>query len=80
MVVDALIFCTGYNFKFPFLDKSTKISVDDNYVKPLYKHMFNVEHPSMSFVGIPMGVVPFPFFHVQVLFLIILKIFINLIF
>lgn len=66
LVADAIIFCTGYNYRYTFLDENAGIKVEDNFIYPLYKHMFNVEHPSMSFVGVPTGVVPFPLFHVQV--------------
>ncbi|XP_014211421.1 flavin-containing monooxygenase FMO GS-OX-like 4 [Copidosoma floridanum] len=64
--VDALILCTGYNFTYPFLDASCGVKIDDNYVSPLYKHLVNVEHTSMCLVGLPMTVVPFPMFHMQV--------------
>lgn len=67
IIVDVILFCTGYNFVYPFLDESAEITVDDNYIKPLYKYMFNVEHPSMSFIGIPAGELPFTVFHVQVI-------------
>lgn len=65
---DVLLFCTGYNYVFPFLDSSSGIKVDDNYISPLYKHMINVEHPSMSFVGIPKDTNGFEMIHSQVLF------------
>lgn len=48
---DALMFCTGYNYDYPFLDNSTGITVDNNYVSPLYKHIINVQHPTMSFLN-----------------------------
>lgn len=67
LIVDAILFCTGYNFKYPFFDESVGIAVDDNYVKPLYKYMFNIEHPSMSFIGVPSGLPPFLIIHTQVI-------------
>ncbi|XP_012283263.1 flavin-containing monooxygenase FMO GS-OX-like 4 [Orussus abietinus] len=63
---DVFMYCTGYLFRFPFLDDSCQIQVDDNYVSPLYKHLVNIEHPTMCIVGIPSSVVPFPLFHMQV--------------
>ncbi|EFN76962.1 Dimethylaniline monooxygenase [N-oxide-forming] 2 [Harpegnathos saltator] len=63
---DAFIFCTGYKYSFPSLHENCDIRVDDNYVKPLYKHLINIEHPTMCIVGIPTLVVPFPMFHIQV--------------
>ncbi|XP_058794949.1 uncharacterized protein LOC131666357 isoform X2 [Phymastichus coffea] len=72
--VDVLLLCTGYQFVYPFLEASCDIRVDDNYVSPLYKHLINVEHPTMCLLGVPMLVVPFPLFHVQIqYFLALLK-------
>jgi len=64
--IDVFLFCTGYKYSFPFLDKNCGIQVDNNYVTPLYKHFINIEHPSMCIIGIPTVVVPFPMFHMQV--------------
>lgn len=48
-----IIYGTGYNFSFPFLSVDTGITVDDNFVQPLYKQIINIEHPTMVFIGIP---------------------------
>lgn len=56
---DAIILCTGYRYFFPFLDKDCGIQVTDNHVSPLYKHVFNIVHPSMSFMGICQKTCPF---------------------
>ncbi|KAL6446644.1 hypothetical protein ACFW04_001255 [Cataglyphis niger] len=64
--INILIFCTGYKYSFPFLNENCDIRIDNNYVTPLYKHLINIEHPSMCIVGIPTVVVPFPMFHMQV--------------
>ncbi|XP_012261654.2 flavin-containing monooxygenase FMO GS-OX-like 4 [Athalia rosae] len=66
VTADVFIYCTGYNYSFPFLHESCGVSVDENYVHPLYRHLINAEHPTMCFVGIPAAVVPFPMFDVQV--------------
>ncbi|KAK0084593.1 hypothetical protein PV325_006762 [Microctonus aethiopoides] len=66
IIADALIYCTGYYFTFPFLTDECQIKVIDNYVTPLYKHLINIEHPKMAIVGIPSQVIPFPLFHYQV--------------
>lgn len=49
----AVILATGYHFSYPFLSVDTRITVDDNYVAPLYKQVFNIEYPTMAFIGIP---------------------------
>ncbi|XP_051175246.1 uncharacterized protein LOC127290596 isoform X2 [Leptopilina boulardi] len=63
--VDAIIYCTGYLITFPFLDESCGITVDNNYVYPLYKHMININYPTMCFLGMNTKVVPFPMFHMK---------------
>lgn len=64
---EVFLFCTGYKYSFPFLDENCGIRVDTNYVSPLYKHLINIEHPTMCIVGIPTIVLPFPMFHMQVM-------------
>ncbi|EAT48105.1 AAEL000829-PA [Aedes aegypti] len=51
--VDFILYCTGYHFKFPFLHEDCGIELDDDWVKPLYKHILNINHPTMAFIGIP---------------------------
>ena len=65
--VDVLLFCTGYKYSFPFLDESCGIEVANSHtlVKPLYKHMININHPSMCFIGVPIQICPFPQFDLQ---------------
>ncbi|XP_068215073.1 uncharacterized protein [Palaemon carinicauda] len=65
---DVIMFCTGYEFSFPFLTKECGITVEDNVVKPLYKHLIHSTYPSMAFIGIPFLVCPFPLFDFQVQF------------
>lgn len=61
---DVLLWATGYRFQFPFLDSSV-LSVEDNCVSPLYKHLFHEAHPSLVVLGLPLRVVPFPCFEYQ---------------
>ena len=63
--IDVLFFCTGYKYSFPFLDNSCGIEVTTSMVKPLYKHMININYPSMCFIGLPFQVIPFPQFDLQ---------------
>jgi len=62
--VDDLIYCTGYHYRYPFLD-STLITIEDNWVQPLYRDLLHIEHPTLAFIGIPFRVVPFPMFEMQ---------------
>lgn len=55
-----------YNYHFPFLKTNGIITVDDNCVDPLYKHVFPPSHaPSLAFIGIPWKV----YFHKLFFFL-----------
>ncbi|XP_055531321.1 senecionine N-oxygenase-like [Wyeomyia smithii] len=51
--VDLILYCTGYRYSFPFLHETCGIQVDNNWVKQLYKHVINITHPTMAFIGIP---------------------------
>ena len=65
-VVDSIVLCTGYKFSFPFLPKETGVHVEaGRRVTPLYKHTFNIAHPSMALLGVNYSIVAFPFFHIQ---------------
>jgi len=63
---DSLILATGYNYDFPFLSEKCGISVENNQVKPLYKHFLNIEHPSMGLIGMPLQICPLPLFDNQI--------------
>ncbi|EMS45052.1 Flavin-containing monooxygenase FMO GS-OX-like 9 [Triticum urartu] len=53
IAADTVIYCTGYNYSFPFLDTSGAVAVDDNRVGPLFEHVFPPSlAPSLSFVGL----------------------------
>ncbi|CAA7034215.1 unnamed protein product [Microthlaspi erraticum] len=63
---DVIMHCTGYKYHFPFLDTNGEVTVDDNCVGPLYKHIFPPAlAPWLSFAGIPYKVLPFPMFELQ---------------
>ncbi|KAF3961679.1 hypothetical protein CMV_013724 [Castanea mollissima] len=50
---DVIKHCTGYKNHFPFLRTNGIVSVDDNRVGPLYKHVFPPQlAPWLSFVGL----------------------------
>ena len=65
--VDVILYATGYQYAFPFLsDAGGAVSAVDNCVSPLYKHVFPPAlAPSLSFIGLPWKVVPFPQFETQ---------------
>jgi thioredoxin reductase len=63
--LDTFIFATGYHYQFPFLEEGI-INVVDNWVHPLYKELVPPAYPTISFIGLPYAVIPFPLFEIQV--------------
>ena len=64
LMVDCLMFCTGYHYDFPFLADDL-IRVDENKVAPLYHDIVPPAEPSLGFIGIPFLIIPFPVFEIQ---------------
>ena len=62
--VDDLIYCTGYHYRYPFLDKSL-LECDDSWVRGLYRDILHIDRPTLGFIGVPFRVVPFPLFEMQ---------------
>lgn len=51
--VDAVVFCTGYLYDFPFLpDLRPDLITDGHGVHGLYKHLFHARHPTLAFVSL----------------------------
>lgn len=46
--VDVIFFATGYDFSFPFLPT---IEVRNRRIQGLYQHVFNIDDPSLGFMG-----------------------------
>ncbi|XP_022920139.1 uncharacterized protein [Onthophagus taurus] len=67
--IDSIILCTGYYYNYSFLDKSCGIT-DGNFVQPLYKHVININNPTMAFIGVTIYVCPFVTFELQARFFI----------
>lgn len=43
---------SGYEYSYPFLGEGVGITVKDYSVEPLYKHILNIKHPTMAFIGV----------------------------
>ncbi|XP_026213305.1 dimethylaniline monooxygenase [N-oxide-forming] 3 isoform X1 [Anabas testudineus] len=66
---DILMFCTGYNFRYPFLDgDQLGLKIQNNVVSPLYRFLLPPTFPSLFFIGICKIICPFPNFNCQVQF------------
>lgn len=66
--VTIIFYCTGFRYSFPFLHPDCGVQVDDNWVRPLYKHVLNINHPSMAFIGLPFYVCATLMFDLQARF------------
>ncbi|XP_020505604.2 uncharacterized protein [Labrus bergylta] len=66
---DTLMFCTGYNFRYPFLDSAQlSLEIQDHVVSPLYRFLMPPAFPSLFFIGICKMICPFPYFNCQIQF------------
>eukprot|EP00038_Savillea_parva_P011172 m.195587 g.195587 ORF g.195587 m.195587 type:complete len:637 (+) comp19543_c0_seq1:2-1912(+) len=60
-----ILYCTGYDYTFPFLNEDAEVTVVDRGVRPLYKQMFHTKHTTLAFIGLPWSIIPFPLFDAQ---------------
>jgi len=60
--IDAVVFCTGYLYSYPFLPQSMKppLITDGQRVLNVYKHIFYTADPTLTFLTLPWNIVPFP--------------------
>lgn len=65
---DDIVYCTGYKYSYPFLSVDCGLLNDDSYIRPLFKHCLNINHPTMALIGLPVYVCPFQMFDLQIRF------------
>lgn len=75
--IDAIIYCTGYFYSYPFLEKQKKknkkklpplhppVITTGERVENLFQHIFYRPQPTLSFVGLNQKVIPFPMAQAQ---------------
>ena len=69
--VDVVIYCTGYQYDFPFLinedfqEGKTIVHKSGRRVNNLYKQCIYKKIPSLAFVGLPYSVIPFQLVELQ---------------
>eukprot|EP00775_Hariotina_reticulata_P007189 gene7189-7403_t len=64
--LDAIVYCTGYQYSYPWLDHLGLVSTGDGHVRPLYLHMFPpAVAPSLAFIGLPWRCTKMPQFKLQ---------------
>ncbi|XP_048329130.2 flavin-containing monooxygenase FMO GS-OX-like 2 isoform X1 [Ziziphus jujuba] len=63
---DTILYCTGYKYHCPFLETNGIVTVEENRVGPLFKHVFPPRlAPWLSFIGIPYQDTAFPVMDLQ---------------
>ena len=65
--VEAILYCTGYRYSFPFLSEKCGVGTHER-VTPLYKHLIHTRLPSLCIIGVCRNVSPFILFDVQAQF------------
>lgn len=64
--IDAIVYCTGFLFSYPFLPElQHKLVTNGQGVHGLYKHIFNIQHPTLVFPALNMKSVPWPLSEAQ---------------
>ncbi|KAJ5280310.1 hypothetical protein N7478_005682 [Penicillium angulare] len=59
--VDAVVFCTGYFYSFPFLSSLQPPVVTDGLrTRNVYQQLFYIEHSTLAFPVLPQRIIPFP--------------------
>lgn len=66
--ITMIAYATGYDTKFPFLSVDCGISVANKHIKHLYKHIINIDRPTMAFIAIPTFSVGMQMFDLQIRF------------
>ncbi|QGA16137.1 hypothetical protein EYB26_003804 [Talaromyces marneffei] len=65
--IDHVLFCTGYLYTFPFLSSLTPpVEVPNgSRLNNLFQHIFYYPQPTLTFIGLPLKVIPFPLSEAQ---------------
>ncbi|KAL2212164.1 FAD/NAD(P)-binding domain-containing protein [Sarocladium strictum] len=64
--IDAIIFCTGFMFSYPFLPElQHRLITHGKGVHGLYKHFICIDHPTLMFPCLNMKAIPWPVAEVQ---------------
>ncbi|XP_014678122.1 PREDICTED: flavin-containing monooxygenase FMO GS-OX-like 1, partial [Priapulus caudatus] len=66
---DVIIFCTGYEYSFPFLDASCDVTVSEGKrIQPLFKHMIHSRYHTLMFIDMVYTPIEFSIAYLQVPF------------
>jgi len=64
--IDAIVYCTGYFYSFPFLDElDPPVITTGERVENTYQHIFYRPNPTLAFLALNQKVIPFPWAEAQ---------------
>jgi cation diffusion facilitator CzcD-associated flavoprotein CzcO len=69
--IDAIVFCTGYLYTFPFISESSlpastpSLITDGRRVHGVARHFLHTYHPTLVFPGLPYKIIPLPLAEAQ---------------
>lgn len=59
--IDAIVYCTGYLYSYPFLKSlDPPIVTTGRRARGLYQQLFNITHPTIAFTALSQKIIPFP--------------------
>ncbi|KAL4804881.1 hypothetical protein BDV18DRAFT_22400 [Aspergillus unguis] len=59
--IDAIVFCTGFFYSFPFLSSlNPPVITHGRRVQNTYQHLFYINDPTLVFPVLPQRIIPFP--------------------
>lgn len=60
--VDAVIFCTGFHYSYPFLSslQPSVVTPRGSHAAHLWEHVLYAADPTLAFLSVPQRIVPFP--------------------
>ena len=60
--IDAILYCTGYFYSFPFLNSlpNSRVITTGEYVENLFQHTFYRPHSTLAFATLNQKIIPFP--------------------
>jgi cation diffusion facilitator CzcD-associated flavoprotein CzcO len=59
--IDAIIYCTGYLYSYPFFRTlDPPLITDGRRVRGLYRQLFNISNPTLAFTALAQKIIPFP--------------------
>lgn len=64
--IDAIVYCTGYFYSYPFLGSlNPPVVTSGRRVMGSYQHLFDIQHPTLAFTALAQKIIPFPVSEVQ---------------